>query len=230
MHRRAFAIGSLALGAGVFLSTHRLAGRVQESTPAPDQEATPSPNNVEGQLFQATRTYQATTVQSALPLLFQFRVFVFDSENNAKPVVSRIAQGIQDLTALQLSELTPRGAPNVGDDRVAFSAKVDLQGTILDAAFLIFREGTAVHLWFAAGLDPMPLDDLVAIAEGNFGAVEATPGATPETTPEATPQTNAEVTKDTVLGLLPDVDDLPEGYDLKEERVQSADDVATPAS
>ncbi len=210
MNRRAFAIGGLALGAGTSLSTHPSA--------AGAQEATPIPNNFEGQLLRATRTYQAAEIQPGAPLIFQFTVFEFDSENNAKPAVSQIAKGIQNQNALHLSDLAAKGAPNIGDDRVAFEAKLELRGTLLDAAFLIFREGTAVHLWFAAGLGASPLDDLITIAEGDFGAVEATPQAT------------AEVSEDMILGLLPDVDDLPEGYDLEEERVQSPDDVATPVS
>ncbi len=210
MNRRAFAIGSLALSAGVFLSTRPPATGAQE--------ATPIPNNFEGQIFRATRTYQAAEIQPAAPLIFQFTVSGFDTENNSKPAVSQIAKGIQNQNALQLSDLAARGAPNVGDDRVAFTAKLDLRGTLLDAAFLIFRESTAVHLWFAAGLGATPLEDLISIAEGDFGVDEATPRAAEE------------VTEDLILGLLPDVDDLPEGYDLKEERVQLRDDEATPVS
>ncbi len=210
MNRRAFAIGGLLLAAGA--STRAFPGAAQA------QDATPIPNNFEGQLFRATRTYQAAEIRPAVPLIYQFTVSAFDNADNAKPAVSQIAKGIQNQNVLQLSDLATKGAPTVGEDRVAFTAKLDLRGTILDASFLIFRQGSAVHLWFAAGLSAKPLEDLVAIAEGPFGAQEATPTA------------DQEVSEETVLELLPDVDDLPEGYDLQEERVQSGDEVATPVS
>ena len=100
------------------------------------------------------------------------------------------------------------------DAKAAFVEIGDqLEDTEVLFGLLVVRDGQRVHVWGAIGLGD-PYVELAAVAEAVFARDLETPVPA-----EGTPQATANL-----LALLPELDDLPAGFTMAEEKVRRPGD------
>jgi hypothetical protein len=203
--------------AGVALSV----GMIGQALPArgqseDNQEPKPFLLEYPGQTLAASRDFEATGLRPGA-LTFDFTVLDFDHEKEAKAAYLEVEKNfLQDFGGfreVEFYDTSEASAPKVGDDRSGLVTKAMLEGTEALFALLFVHAGARVHVWGAIGLGD-PYVELAAVAEAVFAQDPATPIPA-----EGTPQASANL-----LALLPDLDDLPPGFTMAEEKVRRPGD------
>ena len=200
-----------ALAVGVFRRV--LPVRAQS---ADDTEQPPFILEYDGQTLAASRDFEATGLRPGA-LTFDFTVLDFEREKDAKAAFVEIDENfLGDLGAfrdMEFYDTTEASAPKVGDERAGQVTKAMLEDTEVLFGLLVVRDGQRVHVWGAIGLGD-PYVELAAVAEAVFARDLETPVPA-----EGTPQATANL-----LALLPELDDLPAGFTMAEEKVRRPGD------
>jgi hypothetical protein len=166
-------------------------------------------------LAYASRQFSASERRLVDTATIAFLVAEFDT-------VERAEQAVPLVSAFALRRLPHHGtlvetsAPTVGDAALAYTGKVENDGTSLDAAVLTFRDGSYVHAWFANGRAADPLRELITVADRLL---------------QDTARSLATPASVHLLDRLPALRDMPTGFVLvNQESELEAQPVGTPVT
>lgn len=215
-------IAAVLVAVAAALAFFAAAPAVARQGASPTAEATPDENELPplpGQIAEAEREYRATEGRLTGTAQLLFGVGEFDTEEAAAAGIPALAERIR--TDPDTANVPEVGGPTFGDESLAFSGEVDLDGTDVFVAYLAFRDGRFVHAWLGASLDADPLPDLLSLAERTMGGPGTPAAGTPESgTPDPI----------SLLDRLPGLTDLPPGFVLVDESLETYNGAATPVA
>ena len=168
----------------------------------------------EGRIVAAARHWEAETVFRQGALLYSTTVDIFEDESHSAKAFDGYHSFMEDyLTflgessgqAAVVKERKDLSAPELGNERIAESLRVEIDGRQATIATLFVREDTVMHKWFGAGVTAFD-SELFALAEANmtFAIIDIK-------------------SDEQVLGLLPALEDMPPKFFLDEEELYRFD-------
>ena len=171
-----------------------------------------------------TRSFAATGFRPVGPILMQFIVVEFDSEDDAKSGAEQLAPDVLAFLGGESRGYKQASVRPLGDDVLAYAGTIDVvsstagePGTFV-GAILFVRDAAFLHVAFGAGFAGDPLADLTNTVESVLDR-HRTGG---------TPVASMAPHRGELWDALPMLVDIPEGFTVDEEKNLGSSTVASP--